>query len=488
MRPVSVAALNDDYQDARVLRETDRYVELEVVAYPLNTNADDIPANPSWKRDYAGMTEFLKPGVTTNWDEKMQQDLLAELRASGIDPDKLTDKEVVERVSRWYFARGRSVNCFCTNFVYFPGGKPTIYPGLEAAFRRNKGDREVTDAEQFAREFLGRDMFYKKTFGSCTSSAVGQATVLRALGIPTRIVGTIPLVDASDPEQVKLVENSLTHHRVRSTILTGLAGAGNSYANHTYLEVFVGGRWRRLNYSKLGQNILDPGYFGLMIHVQTYRDLSEADLAPTRGKRYAPGERDDTFRHSNPYRTVALDDHFGRYADVPNPPAEKEHKFLTVTRAYWRDSSDAPKVVKDQPADGGTDARLYLHVDEWFTDAGDYLQYKLFLRRVDPKFVLRAQGKPEVRCQYDGSFFTQGSQSIREFRVGIPAGEFAKMQVGVPYTLQPVNGNEGYSWRVKDGLTVSRQPSAEERIEALERKVRQLERRLEALEKPAAKP
>jgi hypothetical protein len=488
MPPYNLKALNDDYQDARVLSETDKYVELEVIAYPLNTNADDIPGNPTWKRDYAGMTEFLKPGVTTNWDERMQKDLRAELKSAGIDPDELTDKEVVERVSRWYFSRGRSVNCFCTNFVYFPGGKPAIFPGLEEAFRRNKGDKAWSDTEQFAREFLGREMFYRKTFGSCTSSAVGQATVLRALGIPTRIIGTIPLVDASDSAQVALVEKNLTHRRVRGTILTGLTGPGKSFANHTYLEVFVGRRWRRLNYSKLGQNTLDPSYFGLMLHVHTFGDLSEANLAPTWGKRYALGERDDTFRHSNPYRTVALDDHFGRYADVPNPPADREHTRLTISRAYWRDAKDAPKPVKDSSLPGGDGATFFLHADEWFTNAGDYLQYKPFLARVDPKFVLRSAGKPDVQCHFDGAFVTLASASVREFRVVVPAEEFAKMAVDTPYTIQPANGNPGYSWSVKRGVTVSRQPSPEEKIETLERKIEQLERRLDALERRGSKP
>ena len=36
MRPVTIEFLNDDYQDARVLDETDDYVELEVIHYPFN--------------------------------------------------------------------------------------------------------------------------------------------------------------------------------------------------------------------------------------------------------------------------------------------------------------------------------------------------------------------------------------------------------------------------------------------------------------------
>ena len=45
MRPYNVKALNDDYQDVRVLAENKEYAELEVVVYPLNSNAEAIKGN-----------------------------------------------------------------------------------------------------------------------------------------------------------------------------------------------------------------------------------------------------------------------------------------------------------------------------------------------------------------------------------------------------------------------------------------------------------
>jgi hypothetical protein len=112
MPPYNLQALTDDYQDVRVRKETKEFVELEVVAYPLNTNAEAIKGNPNWKKDYAGMKEYLAPGITTNWDNAMRQDLLRELAKDGIDPDKLTDQEVVERVARWLFKRSTYRNMF----------------------------------------------------------------------------------------------------------------------------------------------------------------------------------------------------------------------------------------------------------------------------------------------------------------------------------------------------------------------------------------
>src|SRR5262245_20491283 len=71
MPPFNLEAMSDDYQDVRVLKRTKDHADLEIVLYPLNTNAEAISANPNWKKDYAGMKEYLAPGVTTNWDEAM---------------------------------------------------------------------------------------------------------------------------------------------------------------------------------------------------------------------------------------------------------------------------------------------------------------------------------------------------------------------------------------------------------------------------------
>jgi hypothetical protein len=485
MPPYSLRAMTDDYQDARLRKETKDYAEVEVVVYPLNTNADALTANPTWKKDYAGMKEYLAPGVSTNWDARMRKDLLAELARAGIHPDRLTDREVVEQVSRWLYRRSTYRAMFSTHFVHFAGGKPAVYPGLEAAFARGKGSPDWTDRQQFEHELLGKEMFYHRTHGSCTSAAVCQATVLRALGIPTRLIVAVPVADPSDPEQVARVRKGLTHHGVRHAALLGLLAAGNSYTNHTFLEVFVGRRWRRLNYTKLGQNVLDPAYLGLMVHVHTFNDLSEAGLAPTWGARYGLGRRGGEFTHSNPYRLVVLDDYFGLYAKVSNPPP-KEHKHITITRAYWAEAADTPEQLRRSAAghsarDGAV--RLFIHGDEWWDNAGDYLQYRVFLQRVDRRLVFRAKGHPDVKGEVMLSFFTNGRTGLREIEVAIPAAEYAKMVKGVPYTLHPVNGVAGYRWRVKPGLTVSRQASLEERLGQVLERLDRLERRVEALEK-----
>jgi hypothetical protein len=351
MPPFDKAALNDDYQDAKVLQKTDDYIELEVVHYPFATPLETIEENPNWQRDYAGMTEFLKPGVTTNWDVKMKRDLRAELKADGIVVDELTDKKVVMQVSSWLMKKSRYLgNVFTTFYIYYPNSQPKVYPDLEDAFERefnrDKDNYGWTIGNHFDHELLGKGMFYNKTHGSCTSFAVYLTTVLRALGIPTRMVILIPAVDASNSEQLVMVKEHITHNEVREIMLAGLRKSSKGFTNHTINEVYVGNRWCRLNYNKLGQPVLDQHLFGLQTHVRTFNDLSEANLAPTWGLRYAKNEKSADFKYSNPYSAVAISDLFGCHSNLPNSPFTVEELSssplpnIFILEPAMRESSD----------------------------------------------------------------------------------------------------------------------------------------------------
>jgi hypothetical protein len=144
--------------------------------------------------------------------------------------------------------------------------------------------------------------------------------VLRALGIPIRMVILSPVVDASNSEQLIMVKECITHNKVREIMMAGLRNSSKGFTNHTVNEVYVGNRWCRLNYNKLGQPVLDQHLFGLQTHVRSFNDLSEAYLAPTWGRRYAKHEKSSVFQHSNPYSAVAVSDLFGCHGNLSNPP------------------------------------------------------------------------------------------------------------------------------------------------------------------------
>jgi transglutaminase-like putative cysteine protease len=451
-QPYRLADMNDDYQDARLLAEDADTATVEVTYYPLNTNREGIGENPNWKRDYAGMTEYLAPTPTENWDEKMRDDLLSELRRDGIDPDRLTDRQVAAEVSRWLMKRSRYNKAFAIWYVHFPDGNAQVFPLLRTAFDKEKPDASWTDQAMFDEEVLGRSMFYRRVHGSCTSSAVYLATVMRALGIPARIVICVPPADGNDATQKQMLLASIHHHGVRMTIQHGLPRGG--FSNHLFNEVFVGNRWVRLNYDVLGQNILDSNYFGLLTHIMTVDSLSHVPLAETWGKRYAMYPKVGPALSSvNPYRLLKVSDHFGAYAKIANPEVENvELRAVTVTQAYWKDALPAP-IQKQLATNHGdpTNPDFYIGIAEYIPDYPN--QMRDFEGRAGHRFVLSAPGHPDLKATLSGMKLSNGPQ-YRLWGVKLDAESRGDIAAGVEYEIRPLNTSAVYTWSVRDGVRV----------------------------------
>ena len=134
LQPANPADMNDDFQGARVLAQDKDSCTVERTYYPLYRPA--IGENPNWRADDASMPEYLRPAPAENWDEAMRRDLSAELGQAGIAPDRLTDKQLVEQVSKWAMHRSHSTDAFAIWAVYYlppfdpktPGRRPGLIP------------------------------------------------------------------------------------------------------------------------------------------------------------------------------------------------------------------------------------------------------------------------------------------------------------------------------------------------------------------------
>jgi transglutaminase-like putative cysteine protease len=315
MRPAEVEAMNDDFQDARLVEDHGAYVGVEVIHYPLATASEKIAANPSWRAETASMRRWLEPGRTANWDDGMRRAITAGLG----DVSKLDDKQLVEKATPWLLERARYEDGFTTFFTAFEGDRAFVPAELRSRVDSECRRLNRTLEEEWNRELFAKGMFENRVRGSCTSTAIYLNGCLRALGIPTRIVLTIPVIDANDATELAMVRENVSHHAVRRTILAGLGAIpkGN-WTSHTFNEVWVGGRWRRLNGDRLGQPVLDERAFGLMTHVATLGDWADGTAWETIGKRQGKGDYKDVFGGPNPYSASAIDDSFGAHCTVTN--------------------------------------------------------------------------------------------------------------------------------------------------------------------------
>ena len=452
LKPVNAGDMNDDFQDASILAQDTNSLTVQITYFPFYQPV--IGENSNWRKDDAGMVQYLRPTPTENWDETMQRDLIGELRQSNIDPDRLPDKQLVEQVSRWAIRRAHTTEAFAIWAVDYPNGAPTVYPPLPEAFDRQKPDPSWTDQRMFEQEVLGRSMFYNKVHGSCTSSAVYLTTILRALGIPTRIVFCIPPFDPNDNAQAAMFYTNIHDNKVRETVRAALDGTGG-FENHLFNEVYIGHHWVRLNYDKLGQPILDSQYFGLLTHIYTCSDLSQVPLAQTWGVRY--------FKYStvqpklssvNPYRLISVQDDFGANAHVDNPPVPiAELQMVTIIGLYHLDSPQVPKWVADGLAQHKANVDFLIATREWVS--GGYHQMRSFQKRASHEFLLTALQHPDVRARLTGLNLSTGDGSFQAYGAEVLPEDKVKLAFGVPYEIHPINVSETYRWTVAPNTTLT---------------------------------
>lgn len=449
--PVTDDVLCDDYQDARLLDRTPDYVELEVIHYPLNTVAQGIEADEQWREHLDGLAAWVEPGITSNWDAELARELELALAEDGIDTRLLDDRTLVQRASDWLCRHAQYHDGFSTFLTSFDDqGRPFVEPELAARVERGEREGEITLEQKWQCELYAKGMFEAGQRGSCTSSAIYLSGCLRALGLPTRTVLTIPLVDASDEREVASLDR-LRHPSIRAQIKQGILPLANSWSSHTFNEVWVGGRWRRLNYDRLGQNTLDAGLYGLLTHVATFHDWSDANMPATWGRRSvaraADGRRDDVFGGTNPYHSVALSDRFGVHSGLspealPEPP--EPLRALQVSEAFW---SDHPRSEFDFEV---REPCVLLYVGEH----DEFAAVKRFTASVDRRFFLEAQGHPTLAVSSSVGGWSMGRDCYAVLHLG-PA-DWNELVPGVAYTIRPQNASSEFRWELPEPLAVTR--------------------------------
>jgi hypothetical protein len=452
LRPCDPAVMTDSYQDVKVLADDGTCFTLSITYFPLNDKVRTL-RDQTYATRSGDLDRYLRPTITCNWDEGMRDELLTDLKQGGIDPSKLKPAELVSKVAAWAF----SISTFASNsdampsdwFVAFAGHGPQVYPPTRLGFQQSRSNQHWTDQEVFEHQLLGRQMFEARSHGSCTSSSIYLATILRALGVPTRILYFIPPCDANDPKQIKTLAAAISRRVTRQTILDGVTVA-TGFANHMFNEVWLDGKWQRLNYSDLGQEIVDKNYLGLMTHIDTCADISETHLAETWGLRSerwpdVPAKLSSV----NPYQLVAAADHWGRNA-THDDPAPDELTEATVIGVLWPGTASFRELVSDDSHLPKTD--LFLKIKEWLANQ-NYVQLREFIAQADPHFVLRSPGHPDIHLHYNGLNCSNYDKRGFAMRFDDPAK--SKLVLGATYTLVPRNQRASHLWKVADGLKIT---------------------------------
>jgi hypothetical protein len=295
--------MNNDYQDTRIIEVKKDYVECEIIFYPENSIKESIGRNENWGSYEPEFDKYLKPYIYANWDEQMKIDLIKELKAYGIDPEKLSDKDLVQKVSMWIRETTKHQEYKSPAQFYLrydKNGHLYVDDKYRKTFdERVKLGRAVTDDEIFNTQVLGKQMYYNKTRGGCTSSATYASTIYRSLGIPTRQIHSTRFTDG-----VLKFTDKIKNPFIKAILIETSEMVGGHQTN----EVYIDGGWVRIDYEEFGADNIRQGR-GLHYQSITINDYSDIDMVASN----ADIMRANLFNNHDFYNLLDLSDNYGKY-------------------------------------------------------------------------------------------------------------------------------------------------------------------------------
>lgn len=450
LEPADPAVMTDAYQDAVLIGRSGGVAKVSVTYFPMNDAVRQKRLN-MYASKATDLHRYLASTTTCNWDAQTRKTLLLGLAKAGIVPPPTPTVEYVQKVADWAMNNSRfdgDPNAMPVDwYVSFRNHKPWVDPRLRHDFEAAKG-KDVSDASAFGHQLFGNQMIANACHGACTSSSVYLATVFRALGVPTRILYFVPPCDGNDATQLSMLRKAITNHVINDIVLSGVAGA-TGFANHMFNEVWVEGRWRRLNYNRLDQEVADRNYLGLLTHISTCADIEESHLAESWATRSAEWPNVASRLSSvNPYRLIAVSDHWGKNAKKDNPEVASL-KTGTVIKVAWRDTPDFKAMLFGNPAPENVD--LFIFTKEWLPTR-NYIQMREFIQGASHTFELRAPGQPPVRVEYAGLNVNTSDERCYGFRVALD--DRVKLRQGISYGMTPIQAGSLNRWVVPPDIEV----------------------------------
>jgi len=291
IRPPNDAGLmNDLYQDVRPAGRKARLKDgtvVEILLFPFST--PHVFAQPFPRTQIPdSLRKYVEPDLSMNFSVGMQKEI-----QQTIVKGATTDVEAIEKILTWMAGEIRLANDL-PEFAFFNVVDNQI------VWRQSLGSPQA-DQQLLQTNFFGDSMFRSRVHGTCSSTATLRATILRAAGLPTRLIQNLPLINRYEGDPEPLVEAL----RMRIMAKGYDWGQGGGGANHVYNEVFLNNRWIRVD------NVIDPGPFvGDKLFVKVYSLASWNDRADWRN----PRPPEEGWNENRDFRTLEVSDAYPKYS------------------------------------------------------------------------------------------------------------------------------------------------------------------------------
>jgi len=354
LKPCMAGTHHDPFQDSAVLADYGQTVDLECIAYLHRQGMEGarlpdlrlkrrerrifsrLPENTEWHQDNAAFAEWLAPTRACNWNEGLRQQIIQELGLDGIAVEALTDLDLVEWVVEWLWEKSECrttaglpylfsfqknrLSLPSATYTFFVRNNPLPWPEWKSPF-----EPEWKAYADLA--FDGRKMWQAHRYDWGMGWCVYVATVLRALGIPTRFAQFVPLVNPARAPELEYLERVMKPAPLRDFLLQNSRGpyALDMLQDHwqvvTMNEVRVGERWVLLHLPRSGTGVhfpatpmeaaVTPGY---LLRIHTFADPTTLDYASTWGRKAAGTLRVPSIPGAAPWQLLSITPSVGRYS------------------------------------------------------------------------------------------------------------------------------------------------------------------------------
>jgi transglutaminase-like putative cysteine protease len=278
--PFDIEAMTDTYQDVRIVAGPDEngYTELETIMYP-DTEVPIAASSYPLTNLPDDVVIYTEPGIATNYSADMQA------AVQTIVGDAKTDIQATLRILDWVQTEtSYHLDYSIPEFFY-------VTVEDEGVQVRNYDDPFPVE-DLLRTHYYADSMFTERTHGTCTSVATLKCALLKAAGIPCRLIQTVPVVFSHGSQTVPYT-NNLT--RSWNTRFEQPPGDSCTMANHGYMEVYLGRQWLRVD-RDIGIYCEAPG---LYLKILSVADWSEVDFTETWPVDWI---------HERPFYTLVIED------------------------------------------------------------------------------------------------------------------------------------------------------------------------------------
>lgn len=301
--PYNLDEINDMFQDVKVLEKSQNYLKFEAILYPYSLSPV-IPrflSNITYDNEIKEYLEYLECGFFTNCSEEMIKDMETLKKENQIE----TDLELAEYVADYAMGITKVKKEIHIPPLYRI--KFVKQDGVEIRGKKIKVEYPISkdDITLFKELFFADEMYKNKVHGACTSTSIYMAGIYRSAGIPSRIISTIPIIDYQ--RNYELISN-IENDEIKKVMKKAWERIGNSYASHRLNEIYIGGRWIRADYSRIGVNNI--GGQGPIVKVDSFAKFSE-DIVNAYTETYGRFWR---VKKQNPYNAFVLEDKYPSHA------------------------------------------------------------------------------------------------------------------------------------------------------------------------------